>query len=56
MVKDYTERLYILAAKSHEDLSRDGCGEYTPEPVEGANTQVGRNCRFPMFRWSARVD
>ena len=25
MVKEYTERLYITAAKSHENFSRDGC-------------------------------
>src|SRR5213596_3595360 len=29
MVKEYTERLYIPAAKSHEDFSRDGCGAAT---------------------------
>jgi glycogen phosphorylase len=26
MVKEYTERLYIPAARSYEDFSRDGCG------------------------------
>jgi starch phosphorylase len=29
MVKEYTERLYIPAAKSHEDFSRDSCGAAT---------------------------
>src|SRR5256886_2132094 len=29
MVKEYTERLYIPAAKSYEDFSRDGCGAAT---------------------------
>jgi starch phosphorylase len=29
MVKEYTERLYIPAAKSHEDFSRDGCATAT---------------------------
>jgi glycogen phosphorylase len=29
MVKEYTERLYISAAKSHEDFSRDGCNAAT---------------------------
>ena len=29
MVKDYTERLYIPAAKSYEDFSRNGCGAAT---------------------------
>ncbi len=29
MVKEYTERLYIPAAKSHEDFSRDGCAAAT---------------------------
>jgi starch phosphorylase len=29
MVKEYTERLYIPAAKSHEDFSRDNCSAAT---------------------------
>ena len=29
MVKEYTERLYIPAAKSYEDFSRDSCGAAT---------------------------
>ena len=29
MVKEYTERLYIPAAKSHEDFSRDNCAAAT---------------------------
>jgi len=29
MVKEYTERLYIPAVKSHEDFSRDSCGAAT---------------------------
>jgi len=29
MVKEYTERLYVPAAKSHEDFSRDSCGGAT---------------------------
>jgi starch phosphorylase len=29
MVKEYTERLYIPAARSYEDFSRDGCGAAT---------------------------
>ncbi len=29
MVKEYTERLYVPAAKSYEDFSRDGCGAAT---------------------------
>jgi starch phosphorylase len=29
MMKEYTERLYIPAAKSHEDFSRDSCGAAT---------------------------
>jgi starch phosphorylase len=29
MVKEYTERLYVPAAKSHEDFSRDSCGAAT---------------------------
>src|SRR6266852_2546962 len=29
MVKEYTERLYIPAAKSYEDFSRNGCGAAT---------------------------
>jgi starch phosphorylase len=29
MVQEYTERLYIPAAKSHEDFSRDNCGAAT---------------------------
>jgi len=29
MVKEYTERLYIPAAKSYENFSRDGCGAAT---------------------------
>jgi starch phosphorylase len=29
MVKEYTKRLYIPAAKSYEDFSRDGCGAAT---------------------------
>jgi glycogen phosphorylase len=29
MVKEYTEHLYIPAAKSHENFSRDGCGSAT---------------------------
>jgi glycogen phosphorylase len=28
-VKEYTERLYIPAARSYEDFSRDGCGGAT---------------------------
>src|SRR6266481_5641319 len=29
MVQEYTERLYVPAAKSHEDFSRDSCGGAT---------------------------
>jgi len=29
MVKEYTEQLYIRAARAHENLSRDGCGAAT---------------------------
>jgi starch phosphorylase len=29
MVQEYTERLYVPAAKSHEDFSRDNCGAAT---------------------------
>src|SRR5882757_5041772 len=29
MVKEYTERLYVPAAKSHENFSREGCGAAT---------------------------
>ena len=29
MVKEYTERLYISAARSHEDFARDGCNAAT---------------------------
>jgi starch phosphorylase len=29
MVKEYTERLYVPAAKSYENFSRDGCGPAT---------------------------
>src|SRR6266436_5200943 len=29
MVKEYTEQLYIPAAKSYENFSRDGCGAAT---------------------------
>lgn len=29
MVKEYTERLYISAARSHEDFARDGCSAAT---------------------------
>jgi starch phosphorylase len=29
MVKEYTERLYIPAARSHEDFARDGCNAAT---------------------------
>src|SRR5207247_11021143 len=29
MVKDYTEKLYILAAQAYGNFSRDGCGAAT---------------------------
>jgi starch phosphorylase len=29
MVKEYTEQLYVRAAQTHENLSRDGCGAAT---------------------------
>src|SRR6201988_2936824 len=29
MVKEYTEQLYVPAAKSYENFSRDGCGAAT---------------------------
>ena len=50
MVKEYTERLYIPAAKSHEDFSRDDCAAADAiEPMENADAQrIGRRCGFTM--------
>src|SRR5438067_10960996 len=38
MVKEYTEQLYIPAAQSYENFSRDGCGAATH--LSQWNTQI----------------
>src|SRR5881296_1454945 len=48
MVKEYTERLYIPAAKSHETFSRDSCGPATE--LSKWKTQIRKD--WPQVRIS----
>ena len=57
MVKEYTERLYIPAAKAHEEFVRDNCAAADAISANGKRrcARTGRRCAFPMCRSATRI-
>jgi len=57
MVKEYTEQLYVPAAKSYENFSRDGCGAATH--LSQWKTQIRKDwpgVKFRMFKSATKID